>query len=128
MARHRRLTMAPNVHRQRLEDQLRRLLTQLIDRELRDPRLGMVSVTRVELTDDLAYGRAYLSSVGSDEEAEENLRIVTRAAGWLRREVSRRMHVKRAPELRFLKDEALSAEARIVELLREADGQEADGE
>lgn len=104
------------------------MLSELIDHELNDPRLGMASVTRVTLTDDLAHARAYLSSVGSDEEKTSNLRVVRRAAGWLRREISRRLHVKRAPELQFFEDETLSAQAHITELLRDAEGHEAGGE
>jgi ribosome-binding factor A len=114
------------IQKRRVEDQLRRVLTELVTMELSDPRLGMASVTRVELTDDLAYGRVYVSSVGDEDEVRRNLQVIRRAAGWLRREVAGRMRLKRAPELTYHMDETLSAEARITELLREADDEEAN--
>lgn len=120
--------MSGNVQRRRVEDQLRRLLTELVTRELKDPRLGMAGITRVELTDDLAHGRVYVSSVGGDEAAATDLDVIRRAAGWLRREVSQRMRLKRAPELKFYRDETLSAEARIEELLRESNHGKATNE
>jgi len=118
------LSGGSNIHRHRTEDAILRALTDLISRELRDPRLGMVSVTRVSLSPDLTHARVYLSSVGGD--ADEDLDIVRGAAGWLRRELAGRVRMKRAPELKFFKDESLSKEARISELLRESDSDEAE--
>lgn len=112
-------------HRARVEDQLRRLLSSLLG-TLRDPRIGLASVTKVELSPDLRVGRAYVSFV-DEAEAEVGLEALRGAAGHLRSEVGRRMRLKHVPDLTYVIDRTISAQARIESLLRgddEAEGPE----
>lgn len=106
----------------RLNEQLKRELTALIQFEVRDPRIGMVTITDVEVSPDLYHARVYFTLLGGAAErstAGEGLRA---AAGFLRTEIGRRMHIRRAPELHFTFDETLEHAARIEQLLREARG------
>jgi ribosome-binding factor A len=109
----------------RLNEQIREILADLLRRELRDPRLsGLISITEVETTQDLAVSRVYVSVLGSEEETAEALRALRHAAGYLRREVGDRVRVRRMPTLDFRLDPSIARGARIMELLREI-GQDA---
>ena len=114
-------------HRKRVEDQLRRVLSELITRRLRDPRVGMVTVSRVEMSPDLKYANAFLSILGAEQEVEATLDGVRHAAGFLRSEVGKTMRLRYTPEIRFHHDDTLDAQARIERILRE-EAPEASGE
>ncbi len=105
---------------QRLNQQIREELADLLRREMRDPRLaGLISITGVETTPDLALARVYVSIFGSDDEVAEALRALQRAAGFLRRELGERVRVRRLPLLEFKFDPSIARGARIMQLLRE---------
>jgi ribosome-binding factor A len=104
----------------RLNEQIRRELTALLQNEVRDPRIGMLTITGVEVTADLYHAKVYYSVMGDEEErssAHEGLRA---AAGFLRSEIGRRMHIRRTPELHFTWDSSLQNAMRIEKLLQEA--------
>lgn len=104
----------------RLNEQLKRELTALIQFEVRDPRIGMVTITDVEVSPDLYHAKVYFTLLGDADQrrtAGEGLRA---AAGFLRTEIGRRMHIRRAPELHFTFDDTLEHAARIEQLLRDA--------
>jgi ribosome-binding factor A len=107
-------------HRKRAEDQLRRLLSELLQRRLKDPRLALASVSYVELSTDLRYGTVYLSILGDAEAAREGVLAVRKAASFLRAELARGLRLRHVPELRFELDDRVRAQERIEELLREA--------
>jgi ribosome-binding factor A len=112
----------------RLNEQLKRELTQLLQFEVKDPRVVAVSITGVEVTPDLYHAKVYYTLLGDDEEkrtAEEGLRA---AAGFLRSELGRRMHIRRAPELHFRFDGTLEHAMHIERLLREARAGAVDAE
>jgi ribosome-binding factor A len=107
---------------ERLQDQIRRDLSDMLQREVTDPRLAngaLISVTEVDLTDDLRYARAYVSILGSDEQAREAFAGIRHATGFLRRGLAQRLGLRFAPELRFELDTSLEHGARITELLKE---------
>lgn len=104
----------------RLNEQLKRELTQLLHFEVKDPRVGAVTVTDVEVSPDLYHAKVFFSLMGDEEEkrtAEEGLRA---AAGFLRSELGRRMRIRRAPELHFRLDDTLAHALHIERLLQEA--------
>ena len=104
----------------RLNEQIREELSELLHREMRDPRLsGLISITDVETTADLAASLVYVSVLGSDDDAEEVLRALRHAAGYLRRELGERVRVRRLPTLDFRLDPSIARGARIMQLLRE---------
>ncbi len=101
-----------------MEDQIRVEVAKMIHRELKDPRIGFTTVTRVELTGDLARARVLVSVLGSAEAQEETLAGLLSATRFLRHELGRRLRLRRVPELVFVLDRGAEAGERIEELLR----------
>ena len=89
--------------RERVGDYLQRELATLIQRELRDPRLGMVSITAVEVSRDLSHARVFFTLLGcdSDEDAKPSTDVLNRAAGFLRSSLARDASMRTVPRLRF---------------------------
>lgn len=107
--------------RQRLGDQLRAELAQIILRELKDPRLGFVTVTEVRMSGDLKHARVYVSVYGTEGEESKSLEALDNAAGFLKRVIGERLRLRYVPELRFVLDDTLKRSARIDALLDDLD-------
>lgn len=105
-------------HRERLGEALREEIETIVEGELGDPRIGLASVTAVELSDDSRSARVMVVVHGSEEESERSLEGLTAAAGFIRRELVDRFHLRRAPELIFQLDRSDKFNARINELLK----------
>ncbi len=107
-------------HRQeRLSDQIRNEVAAMIEGELKDPRIGLTTVARVELSPDLRHGRV-LVSVDEDERAQrETLAGLASAAGYIRHELGRRLRLRRVPELAFVLDRASEEAERVERLLHD---------
>jgi ribosome-binding factor A len=103
---------------ERVADLIRRELSDLLMRKLRDPRVRFVSVTDVEVTADLSLARIYLSSLAGVEGKDEVVAALTHAAPFLRRELAPRLGLREMPELRFAYDDSIERGARVEELLR----------
>jgi ribosome-binding factor A len=104
----------------RLNEQIRDTLAELLQREMRDPRLsGVISITGVETAPDLTVSKVYVSVLGSETEAADALRALRRAAGYLRRELGTRLRTRRLPTLEFHLDTSIARGARVLSLLRE---------
>ncbi|MBX5490970.1 MAG: 30S ribosome-binding factor RbfA [Chloroflexi bacterium] len=104
----------------RLNEQIRDTLAELLQREMRDPRLsGVISITGVETAPDLTVSKVYVSVLGSEAEAADALRALRRAAGYLRRELGTRLRTRRLPTLEFHLDTSIARGARVLSLLRE---------
>jgi len=114
--------------RERIGDQLRVLLADLILQEVRDPRLGFVTVTEVRMSPDLKYAQVFVSILGDDEETKESFAVLERASGFLRTQVGRRLKLRHVPELRFTIDETLDNSARLDALLQESGDLEKDAD
>ena len=89
----------------------------LIQRRVRDPRLGFVTVTGVEMSPDLRVAHVYVSVLGSDDEAQASLDSLSRAAGFFRRELGASLSLRYLPELNFRPDDTLERALRIDQLL-----------
>ena len=99
----------------------------MIAGELKDPRIGFVTVTRVELTPDLRFARIHVGVLGAEADRKKTLEGLERSSGFLRREVGRRLRLKHTPELQFRYDTGLDATERVAQLLdetRESEGNE----
>ena len=105
--------------RQRLASLLVEFLSDLLRNEARDPRLGFVSITRVDVSSDLRYATVRVSVLGDEEEQRETMAMLTHAAGWLRSECATRLPLRYAPELRFALDHSLAEGDRVLQLIRE---------
>jgi ribosome-binding factor A len=107
---------------ERLNEQLKREITQLIRRRLRDPRVAGVTVTGVDVTNDLWFARVYVSLPDEQALRTQALAGLEAATPFIRRELGSVLHVRRIPDLRFLEDRTEEAAQRIEDLLRtEAD-------
>jgi ribosome-binding factor A len=104
----------------RVGEQIQRELAGLLHEELKDPRLGMISVSGVEVSRDLAHARVYISVLGGEETVEETLKVLNKAAGFLRHQLGQRMRIRVIPQLRFLYDESLAEGARMDALIAAA--------
>ena len=103
----------------RINDEIQRELASLI-RNLKDPRVsrtGMVSITRVDTTNDLRYAKVYVSVLNKEEEPDV-LKGLKSASGFLRRELGRALQLRYTPELLFIGDDSIQHGAHILELLR----------
>jgi ribosome-binding factor A len=103
---------------ERLNEQLRREISDILRRTVRDPRIGIPTITRVQVTPDLWVARVFVRAMGTAEERAEALEGLEGASAFIRREL-RGLKVRRVPELRFEVDETLEHASRIEELLRE---------
>jgi len=99
-------------------EQIRAELARLIREELRDPSIGFVTVTSVEMSPDLAAAKVFVSVLGKDEDWEKSVAALNAAAGRLRGPVGRGCALRYAPILRFVEDRTIERGARIEELLR----------
>jgi len=109
-------------HRERLGEALREEIETIVEGELGDPRIGLASVTAVELAEDSRSARIYVSVEGSDEEAARSLEGLTAAVGFIRHQVAENLHLRRPPELYFQLDRSDKYGSRIDQLLKRAQG------
>ena len=103
----------------RVAEQIRRDLADLIRTELKDPRVGMISLTDVELTPDYAHAKIFFTTL-QPEHLEEIQVGLKRASGFLRRELGRRIHIHTLPELHFVYDNSIERGASLSLLINEA--------
>lgn len=110
----------------RVGDQLQKELAVLIQREVKDPRLGMVTVSGVTVSRDLGYADVYVTLLGEDEpqRIKENLKVLRQASGFLRSQIARRIKLRHVPELRFHYDESVVRGQRLSSLIDEAVGKD----
>lgn len=113
----------------RREDQLSgviiRELSDLIRTRMKDPRIGFASITGVELSHDLRYAKVYVSVLGTPQEQRETMRGLESATGFLRRELAQRLTIRHVPEISFHLDESIARGARVLDLLKQVQGESA---
>lgn len=102
----------------RVGQQIQRALSELIRRELRDPRLGMITLTDVRMSSDLSYAKIYYSVLGADPHLAQQ--ILTQASDILRGPLGRALGIRHSPELRFVPDELIESGARLSALINKA--------
>jgi ribosome-binding factor A len=106
---------------QRINDLLREELSDLLRRQVKDPRLGgLITVTEVEVSPDLRHARVFVSVLGSEEEREDAFHGLEAARPFLRRELGKRLSIRRTPDLSFRRDDSLERGARLLALIDEA--------
>ena len=103
-------------------DQIREEISEILLRELKDPRIGFVTITKVAVSDDLRQARVYYSVFGGEEEKEASYKGLESATGYIKRELGRRLRLKYMPEVTFLFDDSLEYGEHIEELLRSVKG------
>jgi len=116
--------MAEKRRLDRLNRQLRAELAALIDSEIDDPRVGVVTVTEVRLSSDLRHARVYVHTLEDQSKRKAILEGLQSARGFLRVQLSHRLpHLKRTPELRFTYDSSVSEAMRVEELLSQIESE-----
>ncbi|GIQ68598.1 30S ribosome-binding factor RbfA [Xylanibacillus composti] len=102
----------------RVGEQIKKELSHIIQNELKDPRVGFITVTGVDVTNDLSQAKVYLSVMGSDEEKADTLKALEKAVGFIRSELGKRVRMRHTPELLFKFDSSIDYGSRIEELLQ----------
>ena len=108
--------------KQRVEHGLRDVLTEMIARDVRDPRVRaatLITVTRVELNVDLSVATVYVSIIGDEDVADAALAGLAKAAGFLRGPAGRELNLQHAPELRFRRDASIDMSERLAAIIRD---------
>ena len=108
----------PNRRLDQIGDLLRAELSELLQRELRDPRVGFVTITGVDVSADLRSARVRVSCLGTPQEQHESLRALKHAAGFLRTEVSKRVRLRTIPAFHFILDHSMEEAEQVQRTLR----------
>ncbi|MTD30235.1 30S ribosome-binding factor RbfA [Planomicrobium sp. YIM 101495] len=109
------MTMRAN----RVAEQMKKELGEIISRKLKDPRIGFVTVTDVDVTGDLQQATIYISVLGDDKAKEETLLGLSKSKGFIRSEIGQRIRLRKTPELSFEFDTSVAYGNRIESLLRD---------
>ncbi len=104
----------------RVEEQLKRLLSELVRREVKDPRVGLITITSAEVSSDLTHANVYFTPFAGVGDAEAALEALQHAAGFLRHQVRNQMRLRVAPELLFHIDDSIERGARLSALIHDA--------
>ena len=112
--------MAGNARRERIEGEVQRVLSALVAREVKDPRVGSVTITAVQLAPDLSVARVFFLPFGGRHPADEVREGLASAAGFLRGEVGRRLSLRHAPRLEFVIDRHLEEASQLSSLIDRA--------
>ena len=104
----------------RIESEIQRVLSELVAREVKDPRVGNVTITAVSLAADMGVARVFFTPFASKNPAEQVREGLTRAGGFLRGEIGRRLRLRHAPRLEFLIDDTADKAAHLTGLINRA--------
>ena len=110
-----------------MADQIRGELATLLVRDVHDPGLGFVTITRVQVSPDIQLARVFYTVLGDEKARASSAKALERAAPFLRRQIGSRVRLKRTPDLRFQYDEAVAGQDRIEQLLNEIHSAEKPG-
>ncbi|MDM7858213.1 30S ribosome-binding factor RbfA [Thiopseudomonas acetoxidans] len=107
---------------QRVGDQIQRELAMLIPREVKDPRLGFITVTGVDVSRDMGHAKVFITLMNNDsaEDIEQNLEVLSEVAGYLRMLLGKSMKMRSVPQLHFRYDESISRGAYMSALIEKA--------
>ncbi|GAA0612196.1 MULTISPECIES: 30S ribosome-binding factor RbfA [Virgibacillus] len=103
----------------RVAEQMKKEMGDLISKKIKDPRVGFVTVTDVEVTGDLQQAKVFISVLGDEQEKHDTLVGLAKAKGFIRSEIGKRIRLRKTPEITFEFDEALEHGNRIEKILRD---------
>ena len=104
---------------ERVSEQLRADVATILQSEVKDPRVGLVTCTRVDLSGDLRFAKLYVSVLGDDTERDETMAALERATGFVRRRLAGRLGLRVSPEIRFVFDPSIEYSVRLEALIEE---------
>jgi ribosome-binding factor A len=110
----------PNPRRvERLAALIEEIVSELLQREIKDPRVaGLISVTRVQLSQDARHAKIYVSVLGSEEERQATMQVLERAKGFIRSKLGSELTIRHVPEVQFVLDRSLEQGDRVLAILR----------
>jgi ribosome-binding factor A len=111
--------MPPYKRSERLGELILAEISDLLTRGIKDPRIGFVTLTRVEMSDDLRHAKVFVSIIGAEPEKARTLQGLSSATGYIRRHLGRALHLRYTPEIAFLVDDSLAHGAKIAQILRQ---------
>jgi ribosome-binding factor A len=111
---------------QKVEELIKIEVSDIIQREMKDPRMGFVTVTGVDTSPDLRYARVYFSVLGDETQKKGSMKALKSAAGFVRAELGKRIRMRTIPEIEFRFDTTIEEGARIFELLQKIKQDEPD--
>jgi ribosome-binding factor A len=103
----------------RVEKACREELSEILQREVKDPRVGFVTITKVKVTPDLRHAKVYVSIMGNEEEVENSIAGLESAKGYLRSHLGKHLRLKFLPELEFLRERIAEEALRLNEIMRQ---------
>jgi ribosome-binding factor A len=103
----------------RVGEQMKKELSEIIGRKIKDPRIGFVTVTDVQVTGDLQQAKVYISVLGDEEQKENTLKGLAKAKGFIRTEIGNRIRLRKTPEILFEWDESMEYGNRINSLIHQ---------
>ena len=107
----------------RLDSQIQQELMQLLQRDLKDPRVGFATITRVETSKDLGHARVWVSVYGTDAERAASIEALRSATPWLRRQLGERLRLRHVPQLSIRPDDSIESGDRVLRILREIEAE-----
>ena len=99
----------------------------LLQREMKDPRIGFATITRVETARDLGHARVWVSVYGTDAEQEASMEALRVATPWLRRQLGERLQLRKVPQLSMRRDDSIESGDRVLRILRDLEAERTDG-
>ena len=117
-----------STRQEKVEELLKKEISEIIQREMKDPRLGFVTVTDVEITPDLRHARVFVSIMGDEEQQKQSMKALRSASGFVRGELGKRVRMRVTPDVEFRIDTSIEQGARIFELLEQIKRDESAGE
>lgn len=106
-------------HIDRISEDIKREIVSVM-RELKDPRIsGMLTVVKVDVSNDLSYAKVYISAMEGFEAAKQSVKGLTAAQGYIRRQLGSRLHLRKSPDLRFIADDSVEKGFELFNKLKE---------
>ena len=109
--------MSSQLRIEKLQELIKQEMSKMLLREIKDPRIGFVTVTDVEMTGDLREAKIYVSIMGDEEKVQESLKGLKSALGFIRREIGKRIKIRFTPEISFALDTSLDYSEHIQKIL-----------
>ena len=119
------IAMALSHRVERIQEQVREEVSQMLQTEVRDPGVGLVTVTRAKVTADLSLARIYWTMIGNPEERKKTQKALERASGFVRHLLAERLTLRRSPEVKFIFDESVAAQDRIEQIIQQIHAEDA---
>ena len=111
-------------HIDRISDEIKREIVSIM-RELKDPRIDpMLTVLKVEVSGDLSYAKVYISAINGIETAKSSVKGLDSAAGYIRKQLSSRLHLRKSPQLKFIADDSIEKGMNLFEKIKEINNED----